>query len=52
MTEEELIRFALQLSEAERLREQIAMDEAAARVDATGDMLVERHLESAVIAAA
>ncbi len=53
MTEEELTRFALQLMEAERLREQIAKDEAAARVDGTDDLpAVERHPESAVVAAA
>jgi hypothetical protein len=32
MTDEELARFALQLREAERVRAQIAKDEAAARV--------------------
>jgi hypothetical protein len=38
MTDEELRRFALQLREAERLRAQIAKDEAAARVG-SGDEL-------------
>ncbi len=53
MTEEELTRFALQLMEAERLREQIAKDEATARVDSPGDPpAVERHSESAIVAAA
>ncbi|HEV3476478.1 MAG TPA: hypothetical protein VG127_03260 [Rubrobacteraceae bacterium] len=52
MTDEELARFALQLREAERLRAQIAMDEAGL-VDGTNDLpAVERHSESAVVAAA
>jgi hypothetical protein len=52
MTEEELTRFAMQLMEAERLREQIAKDEAAARVDGTDDLpAVERHAEPAEVAA-
>ncbi len=33
MTDEEATRFALQLSQAERIREQIAEDEAAADVN-------------------
>ncbi len=33
MTDEEIIRFALQLSQAERIRAQIAEDEAAADVN-------------------
>jgi hypothetical protein len=52
MTEEELTRFALPLREAERLREQIAKDEAAARVYGTDDLSVESYSESAVVAAA
>jgi hypothetical protein len=58
MTDEELTRFALQLREAERLRAQIAEDEAAARVDGRDGqptpaaLSVEQPSESAVAAAA
>ena len=38
MTNAEIARFALQLSEAERIRAQIAEDEAAARTAGGGDL--------------
>ena len=38
MTDEELIRFALQLREADRVRAQIAREEAAARADGGGEL--------------
>jgi hypothetical protein len=40
MTEEEFARFALVLREAERVRSQMAKDEAAARIDGRGDLLL------------
>jgi hypothetical protein len=55
MTDEELARFALVLREAERLRAQIAKDEAAARVDGRDEPptpAVEQPSENAVVAAA
>jgi hypothetical protein len=39
MTEEELVRFALVLREAERVRARIAEDEAAAHTDGGGNLL-------------
>jgi hypothetical protein len=38
MTDAEIARFALQLREAERIRAQIAEDEAAARTAGGGDL--------------
>ena len=39
MTEEEITRFALQLREAERVRAQIARDEAATHAGGIGDSI-------------
>ena len=57
MTDEELIRFALQLREADRVRAQIARDEAA-RADGGGELpalaalqAVERPSGPVVVAA-
>ncbi len=59
MTDEEAARFALQLREAERIRAQIAKDEATARADSGGDLLsaatlpaVEQSSGPAVVTAA
>jgi hypothetical protein len=54
MTEKEIARFALVLREAERVRLQMAKDEAAARMDARSDLLlaeVERTFGPAMVAA-
>ena len=59
MTDEEVTRFALQLREAERVRAQIAKDEAAAGADDDAGLqllaalpAVEQPSGSAVVAAA
>jgi hypothetical protein len=58
MTDEEIARFALVLREAERLRAQIAKDEAAARMDGREELptpatlTVEQPSKFAVVAAA
>jgi hypothetical protein len=59
MTNAEIARFALQLSEAERIRTQIAEDEAAARTAGGGDLpllvvppVVEQPSMPAAVAAA
>ena len=54
MTEQEIARFALVLREAERVRLQMAKDEAAARMDGRGDLLLaegERSFGPAMVAA-
>jgi hypothetical protein len=59
MTDEEVARFALQLREAERIRAQIAEDEAAAGVDGayespllTAPPAVEQQASMSEVAAA
>jgi hypothetical protein len=55
MTEVEIARFALVLREAERVRLQMAKDEAAARMDGCGVLLldeVERTFGPAMVDAA
>ncbi len=55
MTEVEIVRFALILREAERVRLQMAKDEAAVRMDGRGDLLlaeVERTFGPAMVDAA
>jgi hypothetical protein len=54
MTEQEIARFALVLREAERVRLQMAKDEAAARMDGRSDLLLaegERSFGPAMVAA-